>query len=75
MSPENTFELLEKHITMFPSRFDDTNIARQLREIGAPVLLYGDVRDRLWVTIKELRNKIESYEKHIKALKDFMEEL
>ena len=66
---------LERHIKMFPSKFDRTSIAMQLIKINAPTMLYADVRDLLWLKIQTLRNEKESYERQINALKEFVEGL
>ena len=63
---------LERHITMFPSKFDGTSIACQLRKINAPTMLYADVRDLLWLKNQKLRTEKESYERQINALKEYV---
>lgn len=50
-------EELDKHIKMFPSDFDNTSIARQLREANVPVQLYADIRDRLWLQLNDERDR------------------
>jgi hypothetical protein len=51
---------LEDHIKLFPSDFDGTSIGQQLREAVVPVMLYADVRDRLWVPLREERARRSS---------------
>jgi hypothetical protein len=55
-------EELRKHIEVFPSNFDTTDIAQQLRTADVPVQLYADVRDKLWgrlIKIKEIKSPVE----------------
>lgn len=55
---------LEEHIAQFPSSFDKTNIASQLREHAVNVKLYADIRDSLWKnyeSVKERKAKLETF--------------
>lgn len=46
---------LERHIGRFPSNFDDTSIASQLRAIPVSVGLYAEIRDALWIKLRHER--------------------
>lgn len=68
MSRDDAKSELEQHIERFPSKFDNTSIAGQLRAIDAPIMLYADVRDRLWIPLIKERKRSNEYPKAVNAL-------
>lgn len=61
-------EELESHIRNFPTDFDGTSVAHQLREAGVSVRLYAEVRDALWVPLWTARKKVSDREGDIRNI-------
>lgn len=69
---ETTKNDLEQHIERFPSKFDTTCIAYDLRQEKVSVKMYSDVRDRLWQPLHSSRKEIMDLKM---VIKETIEEL
>lgn len=70
-----TVSELEKHIESFPSGFDGTSIAQQLRDEGVPARLYAEIRDVLWLQKKDMAKSLKQLSKRFGAVKEELDEI
>lgn len=66
---------LKRHIRRFPTVFDGTSIAQQLREAGIPVRLYAEIRDVLWLGLGKEREEVLKLRNALKEIRISLEEI